>query len=131
MIPATLWPHTRAHYFTVGQRKGLGFAVGEPLYVIETNATTQQVRVGREHELQRGSLRAKGVNWVSISPLDRERPAQVKIRNRHAAAEATIRPTSDAEVVEVHFAQPQRAVTPGQSAVFYDGDLVLGGGWIE
>lgn len=123
--------HSGVHHFTVGQRKGLGFAAGEPLYVIETNPTTQQVRVGREDQLQRGSLRAEGVNWVSIAPLDRERPAQVKIRNRHAAAEATIRPTSDAEVVEVHFAQPQRAVTPGQSAVFYDGDLVLGGGWIE
>lgn len=123
--------HSGVHHFTVGQRKGLGFAAGQPLYVIETNSTTQQVRVGREEQLQRASLRAKGVNWVSIAALDRERSAQVKIRNRHAAADALIRPTSDAEVVEVVFAQPQRAVTPGQSAVFYDGDIVLGGGWIE
>lgn len=123
--------HSGVHHFTVGQRKGLGFAAGQPLYVIETNSTTQQVRVGREEQLQRASLRAKGVNWVSIAPLEQERQAQVKIRNRHAAADAIIRPTTDAEVVEVMFAQPQRAVTPGQSAVFYDGDIVLGGGWIE
>lgn len=123
--------HSGVHHFTVGQRKGLGFAAGEPLYVIETNAETQRVIVGREDRLQRDSLRAARVNWVSIAPIVQERNAQVKIRNRHAGAEATIRPTTDPTVVEVVFAQPQRAITPGQAAVFYDGDVVLGGGWIE
>ena len=123
--------HAGVHHFTVGQRKGLGFAAGEPLYVIQTNAATQQVVVGREERLQRGSLRAVRVNWVSIAAIEDERPAQVKIRNRHAAAGATLRPTDDPSVVDVLFEQPQRAITPGQAAVFYDGDLVLGGGWIE
>jgi tRNA-specific 2-thiouridylase len=123
--------HAGVHHFTVGQRKGLGFAAGEPLYVIGTNAATQQVVVGREEHLQRAALRAARVNWVSISALQDERPAQVKIRNRHAPADAVLRPTDDPCVVDVVFARPQRAVTPGQAAVFYDGDLVLGGGWIE
>jgi len=127
----TLAEHTGVHHFTIGQRKGLGFAAGEPLYVIETNPTTQRVVVGHEDQLQRESLRAVRVNWVSIGPLKNDRPAQVKIRNRHAAAEATLHPTADPAVVEVVFATPQRAVTPGQAAVFYDGDVVLGGGWIE
>jgi tRNA-uridine 2-sulfurtransferase len=123
--------HSGVHHFTVGQRKGLGFATGEPLYVIETNPVTQQVLVGREEQLQRSSLRAARVNWVSIAPIQAERSAQIKIRNRHAAAEAILYPTADPSIVEVVFAQPQRAVTPGQAAVFYDGDVVLGGGWIE
>jgi len=123
--------HAGVHHFTVGQRKGLGFAAGEPLYVIGTNAATQQVVVGRGEQLQRASLRAAHVNWVSIAAIHDERPAQVKIRNRHAAADASLRPTADPSIVEVVFAQPQRAVTPGQAAVFYDGDVVLGGGWIE
>ncbi len=123
--------HAGVHHFTVGQRKGLGFAAGEPLYVIETNAATQRVVVGREAQLQRGSLRAARVNWVSIAPIADERPAQVKIRNRHAAAAATLKPTGDPSIVEVVFEEPQRAITPGQAAVFYDGELVLGGGWIE
>jgi tRNA-specific 2-thiouridylase len=123
--------HAGVHHFTVGQRKGLGFAAGEPLYVIETNAATQQVVVGRGEQLQRATLRAARVNWVSIAAIQEERTAQVKIRNRHAAADAMLRPTTDPSIVEVVFAQPQRAVTPGQAAVFYDGDVVLGGGWIE
>jgi tRNA-specific 2-thiouridylase len=76
-------------------------------------------------------LRAADVNWVSIAAIREKRPAQVKIRNRHAAASATLLPTEDPCIVEIVFEQPQRAVTPGQAAVFYDGDVVLGGGWIE
>ena len=126
----TLAEHTGVHHFTVGQRKGLGFAAGEPLYVISTDPASQQVVVGRDADLQRSALRATDVNWVSIAPLEAPRRAQVKIRNRHVAAEATLRPRDGASV-EVEFDRPQRAVTPGQAAVFYDGDLVLGGGWIE
>jgi tRNA-specific 2-thiouridylase len=123
--------HAGVHGFTVGQRKGLGIAAGEPLYVIATNAATQQVMVGREAELQRARLRAAQVNWVSIERIREPRAAQVKIRNKHAAAEALLIPSADPGVVEVRFERPQKAVTPGQAAVFYDGDLVLGGGWIE
>jgi tRNA-specific 2-thiouridylase len=71
------------------------------------------------------------VNWVSIEPRSEPRRAQVKIRNRHAAAAATLTPAGASGSIEVVFDQPQRAVTPGQAAVFYDGALVLGGGWIE
>jgi tRNA-specific 2-thiouridylase len=77
------------------------------------------------------SLIARDVNWLSIAAPVEPYAAQVKIRNKHAAAEATLVPTGDAARIEVVFAGPQRAITPGQAAVFYDGDLVLGGGWIE
>jgi tRNA-specific 2-thiouridylase len=87
--------------------------------------------VGSNDELLRPSFFAKNVNWVSIAALTTQSPAQVKIRNKHTAAPATLRATGDATRVEVIFDEPQRAVTPGQGAVFYDGDLVLGGGWIE
>jgi tRNA-specific 2-thiouridylase len=106
-------------------------AVGEPLYVIATEPATQRVIVGRNSELLRGQLIAHDVNWLSIASLEEPRPAQVKIRNKHAAAQAMLVPGEDSTRVEVRFDQPQRAVTPGQAAVFYDGDLVLGGGWID
>jgi tRNA-specific 2-thiouridylase len=122
--------HSGVHYFTVGQRKGLGIATGEPLYVIATDAASQRVVVGGNDELLRGTFQASGVNWVSIAGIDGPRRAEVKIRNKHAAAPATLRPGGQPDQVEVTFDQPQRAVTPGQAAVFYDGDLVLGGGWI-
>jgi tRNA-specific 2-thiouridylase len=87
--------------------------------------------VGRNDDLLRSTLVAKNVNWISIAPISRPVQGQVKIRNKHTAAHASIHPTSDATRVEVRFDEPQRAVTPGQAAVFYAGDLVLGGGWIE
>ena len=127
----TLGRHEGVHHFTVGQRKGLGIATGEPLYVIATDAESQRVVVGRNDDLLCPRLFAKDVNWISIGGVTGPVPAQVKIRNRHAAAPATLYATSDPQRVEVVFDEPQRAVTPGQGAVFYDGDLVLGGGWIE
>ncbi len=126
-----LGEHEGAHRFTIGQRRGLGVATGEPLYVIATDPKTQRVTVGADAELLRTSLIARDVNWVSIAGIEAPVRAQVKIRNKHAGAEATLRPTEDPSRVEVQFDAPQRAVTPGQAAVFYDGDLVLGGGWIE
>jgi tRNA-specific 2-thiouridylase len=87
--------------------------------------------VGREADLQTSRFSASGVNWISIPAIDAPRRAQVRIRNRHVPAEATLSPVGDDTRVAVHFDQPQRAVTPGQGAVFYDGDLVLGGGWID
>jgi tRNA-specific 2-thiouridylase len=123
--------HGGTHRFTVGQRRGLGVATGEPLYVISTDPATRRVHVGRDRELMKDSLIASGVNWLSVGPLSEARPAQVKIRNKHAPAEAMLVPTDDPKRVEVRFRQPQRAVTPGQAAVFYEDDLVLGGGWID
>ena len=129
----TLGRHEGVHRFTVGQRKGLGVATGEPLYVISTNPANHQVVVGGNDDLLRGGFTAKDVNWISIAGVEPGAPmrAQVKIRNRHAAAAASLVATGDRDRVEVVFDEAQRAVTPGQGAVFYDGDLVLGGGWIE
>jgi tRNA-uridine 2-sulfurtransferase len=127
----TLGEHTGIHHFTVGQRRGLGIATGEPLYVIATDAATERVTVGSNDQLFRTRLSAKEVNWISWPGLSAPARARVKIRNKHEAAAATLYPTADVSRVEVHFDEPQRAVTPGQGAVFYDDDLVLGGGWIE
>ena len=126
-----LGEHDGVHRFTVGQRKGLRIASREPLYVISTSTADRRVVVGRNDDLLLARLSAKDVNWVSIPAPAAPVRAEVKIRNKHVAAPATISPTADPHRVEVHFDEPQRAVTPGQAAVFYSGDLVLGGGWIE
>ena len=122
--------HAGAHHFTVGQRKGIGIAAAEPLYVIETNPQTRTVTVGSNDDLLRASLVVDGVNWVSWDGLASPARVTVRIRNRHVPAPATIYPLS-ANRAEVRFDQPQRAVTPGQAAVIYRDDLVVGGGWIE
>jgi tRNA-uridine 2-sulfurtransferase len=126
-----LGEHQGTHHFTVGQRRGLRVAAGEPLYVIATEPATQRVVVGRNDDLLRTSLTTSGVNWISIEGIQEERAATVKIRNRHAAAPATLVPMGDCTRLAVRFDEPQRAITPGQAAVFYDGDMVLGGGWID
>jgi tRNA-specific 2-thiouridylase len=130
-----LGEHEGVHRFTVGQRRGLGIAAAEPLYVIATEPATQRVIVGGNDELLRGRFFARDVNWISIAEPREPVRARVKIRNKHAGAAATVKPVAQAHGlpgrVEVVFDEPQRAVTPGQGAVFYDGDLVLGGGWIE
>ncbi len=120
-----LGEHEGVHRFTVGQRRGLGIAAGEPLYVISTEPATQRVTIGRNDELLRTGMRVADINWISIAEPSEPIRAEVKIRNRHNAAPATI---TGKEVV---FDEPQRALTPGQAAVFYRGELVLGGGWIE
>jgi tRNA-uridine 2-sulfurtransferase len=122
--------HSGVHHFTVGQRRGLGVAAGEPLYVIATEPATRRVMVGRNDALLRSGMRVKDVNWISMAAPAAPVRAEIKIRNKHAAAPATIRPV-DATTLEITFDEPQRAVTPGQGAVFYSGELVLGGGWIE
>ncbi len=126
-----LGEHSGAHHFTVGQRRGLGIATGEPLYVIQTEPETQRVVVGRIDDLLTDKFRVKEVNWVSIAAASERVRASVRIRHRHVPAPATLTPTGDPSTVEVCFDSPQRAVTPGQAAVFYEGDVVLGGGWIE
>ncbi len=126
-----LGQHSGTHHFTVGQRRGLRIAAAEPLYVIATEPASQRVVVGRNEELSRSRLVAREVNWISIDAPREPVRAQVKIRNKHVPARATISPSGADGTVEVRFDEPQRAITPGQAAVFYDGDLVLGGGWIN
>jgi tRNA-specific 2-thiouridylase len=123
--------HQGTHHYTVGQRRGLRVAAAEPLYVIATEPATQRVIIGRGAELMRTTLVASRVNWISIAAPIEPRAAQVKIRNKHQAASAMLIPTGENDRIEVVFDSPQRAITPGQAAVFYDGDLVLGGGWID
>jgi tRNA-uridine 2-sulfurtransferase len=121
--------HQGIHNYTVGQRKGLGVATGSPLYVLNIRGDQRQVVVGPADALYSQTLHAKRLNWISIPELREPMPVQVKIRHRHEPATATIEMAGEDEVVAT-FDEPQRAITPGQAAVFYDGDVVVGGGWI-
>lgn len=121
--------HDGIHKFTVGQRKGLGVATGSPLYVIQIKGDARQVVVGNQDELYSRTLRARRVNLISIDDLGEPMRVAVKIRHRHEAVPAVIEKTGSGEVLAT-FDEPQRAITPGQAAVFYDGDVVVGGGWI-
>lgn len=125
-----LGQHPGIHHFTVGQRKGLGVAAGERLYVIETDPGRNRVVVGPDRDLLRSGLIASRVNWISIENCPRQLRVQAQIRSRHQAAQATLSARDD-ESVEVRFDEPQRAVTPGQAVVFYQDELVVGGGWIR
>jgi len=122
--------HAGVHNFTIGQRKGLGVATGSPLYVIQIKNDTRQVVVGRDEELYSRTLVARRVNLISMTQLDEPKRVAVKIRHRHQPAPAVIASAGPDEL-RVTFDEPQRALTPGQAAVFYDGDIVVGGGWIE
>jgi tRNA-uridine 2-sulfurtransferase len=123
--------HDGVHRFTVGQRKGLGLAAstGTPMYVLALRPAEQHVVVGPRHALEQTTLTASDVNWIGSAPTAAVR-AGVQIRHRHLAAPATVRALDDCSA-EVVFDEPQIAITPGQAAVFYDGDVVLGGGWID
>jgi tRNA-specific 2-thiouridylase len=121
--------HTGIHNFTVGQRKGLGVATGTPLYVIQIRGASGQVVVGGDQDLYSRTLRARRVNLVAVGELTEPMRVTVKIRHRHEGAPATIEFTGPDEILAT-FDEPQRAITPGQAAVFYDGDVVVGGGWI-
>jgi tRNA-specific 2-thiouridylase len=105
-------------------------AVGEPLYVIQTDVATNRVVVGKSAELMKSVLIAGKLNWISIESLTTPIRVKAQIRNRHEAADATVRNTEDGNV-EVHFDAPQRAITPGQAVVFYNDNVVVGGGWIR
>ena len=122
--------HSGVQHFTVGQRRGLGLASSRPLFVLQIDANAKRVTVGEEKDLWRDSLEVRDVNWISWTDLREPIDAAVKIRYRHDPAPARIEPAGPASV-RVHFFAPQRAITPGQSAVFYRGDEVLGGGWIR
>jgi tRNA-specific 2-thiouridylase len=121
--------HAGIHNFTVGQRKGLGVATGSPLYVIQISGANKQVIVGGEEHLYSRTLCARRVNLIAVNDLHAPMRVAVKIRHRHEPAPALIERTGDDEIL-VSFDEPQRAITPGQAAVFYDGDVVVGGGWI-
>src|SRR6516165_5653543 len=112
--------HDGIFNFTVGQRKGLGVASPSPLYVLQIDPASHRVTVGSDPELATTTLRARRLNWISIPGLSVPMRVKAKIRHRHEPAWAALRPAGHGEVVAT-FDEPQRAVTPGQSAVFYDG----------
>jgi tRNA-uridine 2-sulfurtransferase len=120
--------HRGIHNFTVGQRKGLGIATGSPLYVLSIDAATQRVFVGSSDDLYSRSCVVRSLNWIAFDSPPATQRASVKIRHQHTPAAATLH--LDADTVRVEFDEAQRAVTPGQAAVFYQDDLVLGGGWL-
>ena len=122
--------HAGVHRFTIGQRKGLGLSSTEPLYVLEIKPDTAEVVVGSRDALGRTALTASGVNWIAGEAPDDWRRVAAQIRHRHAAAPARVRRTDEGRI-EVEFDAPQTAITPGQAVVFYEGDEVLGGGWID
>jgi len=121
--------HEGIFNFTIGQRKGLGVSSPLPLYVLNIDPESHRVTVGADAELARRTLRARKVNWISVAELTGPLRVRVKIRHRHEPAWATLE-QSGADEATVVFDEPQRAVTPGQAAVFYEGDEVVGGGWI-
>lgn len=121
--------HHGVHNFTIGQRKGLGIAAGRAMYVVEIDHPANRVVVGHDADLRRDSCDVARVNWVSIARPSAPVECQVKIRYRHQAADATIEAISETGA-RIRFRTPQRAVTPGQAAVFYHDDVLLGGGWI-
>jgi tRNA-specific 2-thiouridylase len=122
--------HDGVHRFTIGQRKGLGLATGIPLYVVGIDADDASVTVGTREDLERDSLTASRVNWMSGETPAAPIRASARIRYRHKEAAATIAPLPDGRA-RVTFDAPQSAVTPGQAVVFYDGEVCLGGGWID
>lgn len=121
--------HSGIHRYTIGQRRGLGIAEAQPLYVIGINTAKNQIIAGRQEELLNGEFTAAGVNWIAFDNHTEPVRAEVRVRYRHTAAPATItaKPEARASIV---FDEPQRAITPGQATVFYRRDEVIGGGWI-
>ena len=125
-----LGEHKGVHHYTIGQRKGLGIAAPQPLYVISTEPATQTVVVGTGDGLMRRKMHVKDVNWISMAQPSEPIRAKVRIRNKHVPAAATVYPQRVGGTVEVEFDEPQRAITPGQGAVCYADDIVVAGGWI-
>jgi len=126
----TLATHAGVHKFTVGQRKGLGVAAPTPLYVLKIDADSGDVMVGPRSALDRSTFTASRVNWISREAPPGWSAATVQIRHRQRAAPGRVR-AIDSGRAELEFDTPQPAVTPGQAAVFYDNDIVVGGGWID
>ncbi len=127
---ATLGSHAGVHRYTVGQRKGLGIAAPAPLYVLRIDAASGTVTVGPREALEQTTLTATGVNWVAIEPPTNWLSIRAQIRHRHGPAAGHVRAVPNGRA-EVFFDDPQPGITPGQAVVFYDDDVVVGGGWIE
>jgi tRNA-specific 2-thiouridylase len=130
----TIGHHDGIHSFTVGQRKGLGLSSPDPLYVLKIHPDSHRVEVGPDTDLYSRTLRADRLNWVSLAEPTEPIRVSIKIRHRHEPAPATLRvidpKNGEPASIEATFDEPQRAITPGQSAVFYQDDEVAGGGWI-
>ena len=125
-----LGTHDGIANYTIGQRRGLGIATGEPAYVTKLDLQSNTVTLGSREDLLSSGLIADNINWLTDAPAEGDvRPAAIKIRHMHKAAPGSI-VALDGGAVRATFDQPQSAVTPGQAAVFYDDDIVLGGGWI-
>ncbi|MFQ5770974.1 MAG: tRNA 2-thiouridine(34) synthase MnmA [bacterium] len=122
--------HRGFPFYTIGQRKGLGIALGQPVYVTEIDAKNNRIKVGTNDDLEHSGLIAEHLNWIAIAELKDGMEVEAKIRYNDPGAAASMRPLSD-HTVEVTFLEPQRAVTPGQSVVFYQEDVVIGGGVIQ
>lgn len=123
--------HRGLPFYTIGQRKGFGMSYRKPLYVCRIDAQRNAVIVGSKDDACSNGLIASRVNWVSGIQSSDSRELQAKIRYRHREADAVVTPVPQEESIHVKFSQPQMAVTPGQAVVFYDGDVVIGGGTIE
>jgi tRNA-specific 2-thiouridylase len=123
--------HRGLHRYTVGQRRGLGLTGAVPLYVLRLNPADQRLVVGPREELGRSTCEATGVNWIAGAPPDGPRRVTARIRHRHPDASALITADVTGDHAHVTFDEPQAAVAPGQAIVFYDGDDVVGGGWIR
>lgn len=121
--------HQGIHRYTVGQRRGIGISAPEPIYVVQVDARNNRVIVGSSDDLLKREMIVERVNWIAIEDLTEPIRVAVKIRSRAEEAQAVVSKRNDGSAV-VTFDEPQRAVTPGQAAVFYDGDVVVGGGWI-
>jgi tRNA-specific 2-thiouridylase len=122
--------HSGVHNYTVGQRKGLGFTTGKPIYVLAIDPEKNRVIVGADEALHASQFEIENVNWISIEELTAPLRAQVKIRHKHQPAAATVEALPGLRA-RITFDEPQRAITPGQAAAIYNGDVVIGGGWIE
>jgi tRNA-specific 2-thiouridylase len=122
--------HTGVTQFTVGQRRGLGVSSDRRLYVLQVEPTTRRVVVGGDDELLADRCTVRALRWIPFDRPGGPLRAQVRIRANHRGASARITELGEGRA-EIRFDEPQRAIAPGQAAVAYDGDLVLGGGWIE
>lgn len=122
--------HNGVHNYTIGQRKGLGFSTGKPIYVLAIDSVNNRIIVGEDEALHATDLEIENVNWVSIAEPSKPFRAQVKIRHKHEPAPAAVEALPRL-AARIRFDEPQRAITPGQAAVIYDGDAVLAGGWIK
>lgn len=122
--------HNGLYRYTIGQRKGLGIGGGKPLYVVKIDAKKNQLVVGAEDNLLSNGLIANDTNWISIPSLDSPIDVAAHIRYRHKGIESHVAPL-EGNKAEVRFKQSEKSITPGQGVVFYKGNEVIGGGWIE